>query len=176
MKLRREFNARQAGLGNNYHAMYASCQSRAAGLAYTIAKAIIEDKKDAELHYTNIQVWEKETDNTDPQIHFWEKQKSDREESKRCQQEECKKKREKSREKDGVRREKVEEVPREAENGGVGKERQHISNMMIAWTCPILIELPHWIGLEMMKLLSKVHGCAITMRCSRRNGKCPIYH
>uniref|UniRef100_A0A915JAT8 Uncharacterized protein n=1 Tax=Romanomermis culicivorax TaxID=13658 RepID=A0A915JAT8_ROMCU len=48
MKLRREFNTRQAGLANNYHALYASCQSMAVGLAYTIAKAVIEDKKDPE--------------------------------------------------------------------------------------------------------------------------------
>uniref|UniRef100_A0A915JXZ0 Uncharacterized protein n=1 Tax=Romanomermis culicivorax TaxID=13658 RepID=A0A915JXZ0_ROMCU len=72
MKLRREFNARQEGLGNNFHAMYASCQSRAGGLAYTIAKAVVEDKKDPESNYTNIQVWKKETDNTDPCIRFWE--------------------------------------------------------------------------------------------------------
>uniref|UniRef100_A0A915JTI2 Uncharacterized protein n=1 Tax=Romanomermis culicivorax TaxID=13658 RepID=A0A915JTI2_ROMCU len=72
MKLRGEFNARQEGLGNNFHAMYASCQSRAVGLAYTIAKAVLEDKKDPEPNYANIQVWKKETDNTDPCIRFWE--------------------------------------------------------------------------------------------------------
>uniref|UniRef100_A0A915I6S3 Uncharacterized protein n=1 Tax=Romanomermis culicivorax TaxID=13658 RepID=A0A915I6S3_ROMCU len=72
MKLQREFNARQEGLGNNFHAMYASCQSRAAGLAYRIAKAVLEDKNDPEPNYTNIQVWKKETDNTDPPIQFWE--------------------------------------------------------------------------------------------------------
>uniref|UniRef100_A0A915KR51 Uncharacterized protein n=1 Tax=Romanomermis culicivorax TaxID=13658 RepID=A0A915KR51_ROMCU len=72
MKLRREFNARQEGLGSNFHAMYASCQSRAAGLAYTIAKAVLEDKKDPEPNYASIQVWKKETDNTDPRIRFWE--------------------------------------------------------------------------------------------------------
>uniref|UniRef100_A0A915ITZ1 Uncharacterized protein n=1 Tax=Romanomermis culicivorax TaxID=13658 RepID=A0A915ITZ1_ROMCU len=68
MKLRRELNARQAGLGNNFHAMYASCQSRAAGLAYMIAKAVLEDKEDPEPDHANIQVWGKETDNTDPHI------------------------------------------------------------------------------------------------------------
>uniref|UniRef100_A0A915JZJ1 Uncharacterized protein n=1 Tax=Romanomermis culicivorax TaxID=13658 RepID=A0A915JZJ1_ROMCU len=52
--------------------MYASCQSRAAGLAYTIAKAVLQDKKDPEPNYANIQVWKKETDNTDPRIRFWE--------------------------------------------------------------------------------------------------------
>uniref|UniRef100_A0A915HLB9 Uncharacterized protein n=1 Tax=Romanomermis culicivorax TaxID=13658 RepID=A0A915HLB9_ROMCU len=52
--------------------MYASCQSRAAGLAYTIAKAVLEDKKDPEPNYANIQVWKKETNNTDPCICFWE--------------------------------------------------------------------------------------------------------
>uniref|UniRef100_A0A915ICU4 Uncharacterized protein n=1 Tax=Romanomermis culicivorax TaxID=13658 RepID=A0A915ICU4_ROMCU len=72
MKLPREFNARQGGLGNNFHAMYASCQSRAGGLTYTIAKAVLEDKKDPEPNYPNIQVWKKETDNTDPPIRFWE--------------------------------------------------------------------------------------------------------
>uniref|UniRef100_A0A915JCW3 Uncharacterized protein n=1 Tax=Romanomermis culicivorax TaxID=13658 RepID=A0A915JCW3_ROMCU len=40
--------------------MYASCQSRAVGLAYTIAKAILEDKKDPEPNYTNIQTPEKD--------------------------------------------------------------------------------------------------------------------
>uniref|UniRef100_A0A915L0C9 Uncharacterized protein n=1 Tax=Romanomermis culicivorax TaxID=13658 RepID=A0A915L0C9_ROMCU len=70
MKLWREFNARQEGLGNNFHAMYASCQSRAAGLAYTIPKAVLEDKKDLERNYANIQVWKKETDNTDQCIQF----------------------------------------------------------------------------------------------------------
>uniref|UniRef100_A0A915HFF3 Uncharacterized protein n=1 Tax=Romanomermis culicivorax TaxID=13658 RepID=A0A915HFF3_ROMCU len=72
MKLRHEFNARQEGLGSNFHAMYASCQSRAAGLAYTIAKTVLQDKKDPELKYDKIQVWKKETDNTDPRICFWE--------------------------------------------------------------------------------------------------------
>uniref|UniRef100_A0A915J2B7 Uncharacterized protein n=1 Tax=Romanomermis culicivorax TaxID=13658 RepID=A0A915J2B7_ROMCU len=72
IKLGREFNARQGGLGNNFHAMYASCQSRAAGLGYTIAKAVLEDKKDPEPNYPNIQAWKKETDNTDPHIRFWE--------------------------------------------------------------------------------------------------------
>uniref|UniRef100_A0A915IV54 Uncharacterized protein n=1 Tax=Romanomermis culicivorax TaxID=13658 RepID=A0A915IV54_ROMCU len=52
--------------------MYGSCQSRAAGLAYTIAKAVLQDKKDPEPKYANIQVWKKETDNTDPRIRFWE--------------------------------------------------------------------------------------------------------
>uniref|UniRef100_A0A915IDP9 Uncharacterized protein n=1 Tax=Romanomermis culicivorax TaxID=13658 RepID=A0A915IDP9_ROMCU len=72
MKLGREFNARQEGLGSNFHAMYASCQSRAGGLAYRIAKAVLEDKKDLEPNYANIQVWKKETDYTDPRIRFWE--------------------------------------------------------------------------------------------------------
>uniref|UniRef100_A0A915IA33 Uncharacterized protein n=1 Tax=Romanomermis culicivorax TaxID=13658 RepID=A0A915IA33_ROMCU len=45
MKLRHEFNTRQEGAGN---------------------------KKDPEPKYTNIQVWKKETDNTDPRIRFWE--------------------------------------------------------------------------------------------------------
>uniref|UniRef100_A0A915JGJ2 Uncharacterized protein n=1 Tax=Romanomermis culicivorax TaxID=13658 RepID=A0A915JGJ2_ROMCU len=36
--------------------MYASCQSRAGGLAYTIAKAGLENKKDPEPNYPNIQV------------------------------------------------------------------------------------------------------------------------
>uniref|UniRef100_A0A915K1H4 Uncharacterized protein n=1 Tax=Romanomermis culicivorax TaxID=13658 RepID=A0A915K1H4_ROMCU len=71
MKLQRQFNAKQEGLGSNFHAMYASCQSRAAGLAYTIAKAVLQDKKDPEPKYANIPVWKKETDNTDPCIHFW---------------------------------------------------------------------------------------------------------
>uniref|UniRef100_A0A915KK60 Uncharacterized protein n=1 Tax=Romanomermis culicivorax TaxID=13658 RepID=A0A915KK60_ROMCU len=72
MKLRREFNARQEGLGSNFHAIYASYQSKAVGLAYTIAKALLQDKKDQEPKYANIQVWKKETKNTDPGIHFWE--------------------------------------------------------------------------------------------------------
>uniref|UniRef100_A0A915IHL0 Uncharacterized protein n=1 Tax=Romanomermis culicivorax TaxID=13658 RepID=A0A915IHL0_ROMCU len=46
--------------------------SKAAGLAYTIAKAVLQDKKDPEPKYANIQVWKKETDNTDPRIRFWE--------------------------------------------------------------------------------------------------------
>uniref|UniRef100_A0A915LA74 Uncharacterized protein n=1 Tax=Romanomermis culicivorax TaxID=13658 RepID=A0A915LA74_ROMCU len=58
----------QAGLGNNYHAMYASCQSRAAGLA----KAVTEDKKVLAPNYTNMQVWKNEVDNTDLHIRFWE--------------------------------------------------------------------------------------------------------
>uniref|UniRef100_A0A915I0C2 Uncharacterized protein n=1 Tax=Romanomermis culicivorax TaxID=13658 RepID=A0A915I0C2_ROMCU len=74
MKLRQEFNARQAGLGNNFHAVYASCQSRAVGLAYKIAKAILKDKKDMELNYTNIQVWKKETDNRDHAYDFGNQQ------------------------------------------------------------------------------------------------------
>uniref|UniRef100_A0A915K487 Uncharacterized protein n=1 Tax=Romanomermis culicivorax TaxID=13658 RepID=A0A915K487_ROMCU len=52
--------------------MHASCQSRAAELVYTIAKAVLQDKKDPELNYANIQVSKKETDNTDPRIRFWE--------------------------------------------------------------------------------------------------------
>uniref|UniRef100_A0A915K1M6 Uncharacterized protein n=1 Tax=Romanomermis culicivorax TaxID=13658 RepID=A0A915K1M6_ROMCU len=52
--------------------MYASCQSRAAGLAYTIAKAVLQDKKDPEPKYANIQAWKKETDDTNPRIRFWE--------------------------------------------------------------------------------------------------------
>uniref|UniRef100_A0A915L2C1 Ribosomal protein L33 n=1 Tax=Romanomermis culicivorax TaxID=13658 RepID=A0A915L2C1_ROMCU len=52
--------------------MYASCQSRAGGLAYKIAKAVLQDKKDPEPKYANIQVWKKETDNMDPRIRFWE--------------------------------------------------------------------------------------------------------
>uniref|UniRef100_A0A915IJ92 Uncharacterized protein n=1 Tax=Romanomermis culicivorax TaxID=13658 RepID=A0A915IJ92_ROMCU len=52
--------------------MYASCPSRAAGLVYSIAKAVLQDKKDLEPMYANIQVWKKETDNTDPRIRFWE--------------------------------------------------------------------------------------------------------
>uniref|UniRef100_A0A915JVH1 Uncharacterized protein n=1 Tax=Romanomermis culicivorax TaxID=13658 RepID=A0A915JVH1_ROMCU len=72
MKLLCEFNARQDGLGSNFQAMYSSCQARAAGLAYTIAKAILQDKKYPEPKYANIQVWKKETDNTDPRIRFWE--------------------------------------------------------------------------------------------------------
>uniref|UniRef100_A0A915LD94 Uncharacterized protein n=1 Tax=Romanomermis culicivorax TaxID=13658 RepID=A0A915LD94_ROMCU len=35
-------------------------------------KAVLEDKKDPEPNYANIQVWKKETDNTDPRIRFWE--------------------------------------------------------------------------------------------------------
>uniref|UniRef100_A0A915KC46 Uncharacterized protein n=1 Tax=Romanomermis culicivorax TaxID=13658 RepID=A0A915KC46_ROMCU len=72
MKLRCEFNARQEGVGSNFPALYASCQSKTAGLAYTIAKAVLQDKKDWELKYINIQVWKKEADNTDPCIRFWE--------------------------------------------------------------------------------------------------------
>uniref|UniRef100_A0A915IF24 Uncharacterized protein n=1 Tax=Romanomermis culicivorax TaxID=13658 RepID=A0A915IF24_ROMCU len=72
MKLRREFNATRPGLEKSYQAMYASCQARAAGLAYQLAKGGLEDKKDPEPTYTNIQVWKKEVDNTNPRIRFWE--------------------------------------------------------------------------------------------------------
>uniref|UniRef100_A0A915HTN3 Uncharacterized protein n=1 Tax=Romanomermis culicivorax TaxID=13658 RepID=A0A915HTN3_ROMCU len=72
MKLCREFNARQEGAGSNFHALYALCQSKAAGLVYTISKAILQDKKDPEPKYTNIQVWKKEMDNTDPHTRFWD--------------------------------------------------------------------------------------------------------
>uniref|UniRef100_A0A915HQ03 Uncharacterized protein n=1 Tax=Romanomermis culicivorax TaxID=13658 RepID=A0A915HQ03_ROMCU len=72
MKLHCEYNARQEGAGSNFHALYASCQSKAAGLTYTIAKAVLQDKKEPEPKYANIQVWKKETDNTDPRILFWE--------------------------------------------------------------------------------------------------------
>uniref|UniRef100_A0A915KT36 Uncharacterized protein n=1 Tax=Romanomermis culicivorax TaxID=13658 RepID=A0A915KT36_ROMCU len=127
MKLRQEFNARQAGLGNNYHSMYASCQARAAGLAYTIVNAVIKDKKDAEPNYTNVQVRKKETDNTDPGIRFWDiidrkkemeilevekglktkekRRKGDREESERPQQEEGE-----SKEREKLRERRHEEV------------------------------------------------------------------
>uniref|UniRef100_A0A915HQX5 Uncharacterized protein n=1 Tax=Romanomermis culicivorax TaxID=13658 RepID=A0A915HQX5_ROMCU len=66
MKLQREFNAKKSGLEKSYQAMYASCQARAAGMAYQLAKAVLEDKKDPEPTYTNIQVWKKEVDNTNP--------------------------------------------------------------------------------------------------------------
>uniref|UniRef100_A0A915KJQ7 Uncharacterized protein n=1 Tax=Romanomermis culicivorax TaxID=13658 RepID=A0A915KJQ7_ROMCU len=56
MKLRHEFNARQGGAGSNFHALYASCQLKASGLAYTISKAVLQDKKDPEPKYGNIQV------------------------------------------------------------------------------------------------------------------------
>uniref|UniRef100_A0A915HRT4 Uncharacterized protein n=1 Tax=Romanomermis culicivorax TaxID=13658 RepID=A0A915HRT4_ROMCU len=72
MKLPREFNARILSLQNSYQAMYQSCQARAAGLAYPLAKAVLEDKKDSEPTYTNIQVWKKKVDNMDPRIRFWE--------------------------------------------------------------------------------------------------------
>uniref|UniRef100_A0A915HPT4 Uncharacterized protein n=1 Tax=Romanomermis culicivorax TaxID=13658 RepID=A0A915HPT4_ROMCU len=52
--------------------MYASCQARAAGLAYTLAKVVLEDKKDPKPNCMNIQVWKEEVDNTDPRIRFWE--------------------------------------------------------------------------------------------------------
>uniref|UniRef100_A0A915L289 Uncharacterized protein n=1 Tax=Romanomermis culicivorax TaxID=13658 RepID=A0A915L289_ROMCU len=55
MKLRREFNAGQGGAASNFHALYASCQSKASALAYTIAKAVLQDKKDPEPKYANIQ-------------------------------------------------------------------------------------------------------------------------
>uniref|UniRef100_A0A915HGP6 Uncharacterized protein n=1 Tax=Romanomermis culicivorax TaxID=13658 RepID=A0A915HGP6_ROMCU len=37
-----------------------------------IAKAVLQDMKDPEPKFANIQVWKKETDNTDPRIRFWE--------------------------------------------------------------------------------------------------------
>uniref|UniRef100_A0A915IGE5 Uncharacterized protein n=1 Tax=Romanomermis culicivorax TaxID=13658 RepID=A0A915IGE5_ROMCU len=55
MKLQPEFNTRQEGVGSNFHAMYSSCQARAAGLVYTVAKAVLQDKKDPEPKYVNIQ-------------------------------------------------------------------------------------------------------------------------
>uniref|UniRef100_A0A915I0Q4 Uncharacterized protein n=1 Tax=Romanomermis culicivorax TaxID=13658 RepID=A0A915I0Q4_ROMCU len=52
--------------------MYVSCQARAWGLAYPLDKAVLEDKKDQEPNYMNIQVWKKEVDNMDPRMSFWE--------------------------------------------------------------------------------------------------------
>uniref|UniRef100_A0A915HIV3 Uncharacterized protein n=1 Tax=Romanomermis culicivorax TaxID=13658 RepID=A0A915HIV3_ROMCU len=72
MKLRREFNARIPRWENSNHAMYASCQARTVGLVYPLVKAVLEDKKDLEPNYTNIQVWKKEVDNTNLGIRLWE--------------------------------------------------------------------------------------------------------